>query len=260
MLVIAHRGANREALENSFAAFDLAVGGGAARIELDVHLTADGQVVVHHDDVLGELVEPKARGLCLGEWTRADLTAIRLINGEPLPFLDQVLERYLPQIELNIEIKGRNPALASAVARLVARHHQRERVIVSCFHLAPLVAMRTAAPAVARACLLGSDTFEWPGFAIITPTVFLERAGATILHPHVRMVNENLMDQAAARGWRVYAWAPMAGEEQDREGVWTALATLGLHGLCTNYPRQLRRWLMEATTYDHAWIKHGRVV
>src|ERR1043165_8826998 len=79
--------------------------------------------------------------------------------------------------------------------------------------------------------------------ATLAPQVFLEKIGTNILHPHMGLVNENLMDQARARGWTVYAWAPMVGEEEDREGTWAALKTFGLHGLCTNYPRQFKRWL-----------------
>ena len=52
MLVIAHRGASQEAIENSFEAFELAVESGAKRIELDVQLTADQELIVMHDDTI----------------------------------------------------------------------------------------------------------------------------------------------------------------------------------------------------------------
>ena len=55
-LVIAHRGASSIALENSLAAFRAAAGQGADGVELDVHATIDGEIVVHHDpSVLGKL-------------------------------------------------------------------------------------------------------------------------------------------------------------------------------------------------------------
>ncbi len=50
MLVIAHRGANKEALENSWTAFAKAIDAGATRIELDVQLSRDGHAVIMHDD------------------------------------------------------------------------------------------------------------------------------------------------------------------------------------------------------------------
>lgn len=253
MLVIAHRGANREALENSWSAFGKAVEGGAARIELDVQLSADGHAVVLHDDRLDRTVGQYGR---ISQLQRSELARLKLVNGEPIPFLDEVVERLLPKIELNIEIKGASEVLAAVVGRLVAKHPRREAVIVSSFCAEPLVWLRRHAPEIKRACLWSIDTFQWPRFATLAPQVFLERAGTNILHPHMGLVNENLMDQAAARGWLVYSWSPMAGEERDREGVWSALKTFGIHGHCTNYPRQLRRWLEEASIDEREYRTH----
>ncbi|MCX6105551.1 MAG: glycerophosphodiester phosphodiesterase [Proteobacteria bacterium] len=247
MLVIAHRGANKEALENSWSAFAKAVECGAQRIELDVQLSKDGHAVIMHDD---DMFKTTGQHVHISRLERSELRTIKLRNGEPLPFLDEVIERLLPQIELNIEIKGESEQLAAVVANLVAKNPRRERVIVSCFQSPPLVWLRRNAPEVQRACLWSLDTYSWPFFATLAPTVFLEIAGTNILHPHTSLVDYNLMDQAAARNWRVYAWAEMVGEDHDREGLWTTLKTFGLHGLCTNYPRELTQWLKESAAYD----------
>jgi glycerophosphoryl diester phosphodiesterase len=254
MLVIAHRGANREALENSWEAFERAIDGGATRIELDVHLTADGHAVVIHDEDLRRTTGAPGR---LSEMSRAEVAKRRLANGEAIPFLDETCERLLPRVELNVEIKGRSERLAAAVAELTASHPRREGVIVSCFHLEPLAWLREHAPDLQRACLWGRDTFEWPRISLIVPQVFLDAAGTKILHPCVDLVDENLMDQAQSRGWTVYAWAPMVGEERDREGLWATMKTLGLHGLCTNYPRQLVGWLAEAAIDEQLYRPHS---
>jgi len=247
MLVIAHRGANKEGLENSWDAFGKAVAAGAVRIELDVQLTRDGHAVINHDDALTKTTGLRQR---ISRLDRAELSRIRLLNGEPVPFLDEALERLLPAIELNIEIKGESEKLADVVAKLVAQHPRRERIIVSCFQAKPLVWMKYHAPAVQRACLWSSDSFNWPFFATLAPSVFLAQASTNILHPHTSLVDANLMDQAAARNWRVYAWAEMVGEDHGRDALWTTLRTFGLHGLCTNYPRELKLWLEEAERYD----------
>jgi len=247
MLVIAHRGANKEALENSWSAFAKAVECGAQRIELDVQLSKDGHAAIMHDD---DMFKTTGQHVHISRLERSELRTIKLRNGEPLPFLDEVVERLLPQIELNIEIKGESEQLAAVVANLVAKNPRRERVIVSCFQAPPLVWLRRNAPEVQRACLWSLDTYSWPFFATLAPTVFLEIAGTNILHPHTSLVDYNLMDQAAARNWRVYAWAEMVGEDHDREGLWTTLKTFGLHGLCTNYPRELTQWLKESAAYD----------
>lgn len=244
MLVIAHRGANREAIENSWSAFDLAIDGGATRIELDVQLSRDGHAVIFHDDEMGGILGQSA---LISQMTRSEIEALKLPNHEPIPFLDQVVHKLLPRVELNIEIKGPREPLAECVAEVLDGNALAEKVIVSSFHAEPLVWLRNHAPHLKRACLLGSDTFTWPFFSVMSPQVFAAQVGTPIVHPYVDWVTENFMDQAIARGWQVYPWVAMAGEEVDREGLWTSLKTLGVHGLCTNYPRQLKTWLEEAS-------------
>ena len=239
MQVIAHRGANREALENSWDAFEKAITCGSQRIELDVQLTGDGDAVINHDDSLLKTTGLSAQ---ISKLRRSEIQKIKLLNGEPIPFLDEVLERLLPRIELNLELKGNSTELAEIVGAKVTRQRNRENVIVSTFEAAPLVALSEKYPDIKRACLWGRDSFTWPFFATFAPTIFLERCKTNIIHPDVRMVDENLMDQAQARNWIVYPWVPMAGEEHDREGMWSWLRTLGVHGLCTNYPRQFKIW------------------
>ena len=255
MLVIGHRGANKEALENSWTAFTKAIEGGAERIELDVQLSRDGHAVVMHDDDMRRTTD---KAWLISEHTRPELAGVTLRNGDPLPFLDEVIARILPLCELNIEIKGESELLAAEVARLVAEHPLRRRVIVSCFEIKPLAWIKNHAPAVQRACLWPPDRFIWPYFAIMAPQVFLDQAGTQILHPHVSMVDANLMDQAQARGWQVFAWVEMLGEDHDREGLWTAMKTFGLHGLCTNYPRELHAWLKEGALYDQHFSAESR--
>jgi len=244
MIVIAHRGANKEALENSYDAFERAVQAGAHRIELDVHLTRDGHPVVIHDHSLKHMLGIARK---VGDLTRQEISQLKLPNGEGLPFLDEVIERFLNRIELNIEIKGHSSELAEKVGAMLHDHRQREKIIVSCFHREPLEYLADEYPELKRACLWGEDNLGWPRFAHYAPGVFLDICRTNILHPKLNLIDSNLMDQAHARGWIIYGWSPMIGEDGDREGIWTTLKTLGVHGFCTNYPRQLVHWLKEAS-------------
>lgn len=224
-------------------AFELAVEAGSQRIELDVQLTADGHAAILHDDQLQKMTGHY--GL-ISTMTRQQLSTVKLLNGESVPFLDQVVERFLHRIELNIEIKGPSEKLAAAVAHIVARHPLAHKILISSFCWQPLVWCMHHMPAIPRACLWSSDSWSWPFFANMAPPLFLERCGTKILHPHIALVNENLMDQAKARNWIVYPWVGMQEEEGDREGLWSAMKTYGVDGLCTNYPRQLKSWLADA--------------
>lgn len=241
MLVIAHRGANKEAFENSFSAFDKAVEAGSARIELDVQVTTDGQLAIVHDDHLGHAT---GANRLVSRSTRAELGELKLRNGEPIPFLDEVLDRYLSKVELNVEIKPPSAWVAELVARLVKRNPDAEKVIVSSFLPEPLIHLADHHPSIKVACLWG-DVFRWRDCAYFAPINFMARCRTKIFHPWTGYLTENVMDQARARGWIVYPWVGMKGEDQGKEELWSYLAALGVDGLCTNHPRELRLWLAQ---------------
>ncbi len=239
MKVIAHRGANREALENSRSAYEKAIDGGASRIELDVQISRDGHAVIMHDDQLGHTVE--VNGL-ISSFDRHQLAKMRLKNGEPLPFLDEIVDEFADRIELNIEIKGRNQKLADSVARICVDHGRLDAFVISSFEAEPLVYLKDYYPQIQRACLWGTDNLFGQNFSRFAPPVFMMMAGAWIFHPVAEWINEELMDQAKARGWQVYGWVPMAGEQTGRESLWNYLAAIEVDGLCTNYPREMAAW------------------
>lgn len=109
LLVIAHRGSSGTAPENTMAAFRKAVSVGADMIELDVHLSSDGEVVVIHNDSVEEktdgrgkvadLTKRQLRALDAGAWFSPDFA------GERIPLLDEVLDLARGNILVNVEIK-----------------------------------------------------------------------------------------------------------------------------------------------------------
>jgi glycerophosphoryl diester phosphodiesterase len=110
---VAHRGASDRALENSPAAFALAVSDGADMIEFDVRLSSDGVPVVFHDDRTGRMAKGN---LAVARTTAARLRAVRLKNGEKLPFLADVLEIVGGIVPVNIESKASGGIAAAAKA------------------------------------------------------------------------------------------------------------------------------------------------
>ena len=124
----AHRGlwttnepgeANRP--ENSLAGFRAAAEAGYG-IELDVHLTRDGHLVVHHDDSLKRLTGTDIR---IAESTLAEIRACHLPNGEPVPTYDEVLDVVAGRIPMIVEVKVENrnqAALCKAVYERMQRY------------------------------------------------------------------------------------------------------------------------------------------
>ena len=118
----AHRGLwNQERPENSLAAFAAAAEKGYG-VELDVHLTADGALVVHHDDSLKRLTGVDIR---IGQSSLEQIRACRLANGEPIPTYDEVLETIAGRIPMVVEVKvenGNHAALSKAVYERMQRY------------------------------------------------------------------------------------------------------------------------------------------
>lgn len=101
--VAAHRGASDRALENSLEAFSLAVAEGADMIEFDLRLSADGKPAVLHDDRTGRTARENVR---VDRCDAARLRKVRLKNGEPVPFLADVLDLVRGAVPINIESKA----------------------------------------------------------------------------------------------------------------------------------------------------------
>ncbi len=191
-----HRGSPDPAngvLENTLQAFIRARRLGADGIELDVRLTADGAMAVHHDPLI-----PGFGAIC--EMTVTELPAA-------VPVLSAALE-VSEGLIVNIEIKnlpgepGFDPEerLAKRVADLVVSAGRTTSVVVSSFWPDTVAAVRHAQPEIRTALLLASwfDPSEGVGAAV--------SRGCAALHPYVDLVSRSLVDQAHGAGLSVAAW------------------------------------------------------
>jgi glycerophosphoryl diester phosphodiesterase len=134
-LVVAHRGASTQAPENTMEAFRLGVEAGADAIELDVHLTADGQLAVIHDETLDRTTDRTGRvaELTMDDIREADAGATFVRpddsglafagQGLRVPTLEEVLAWLPGGVGLVVEIKAR--AAADAVVAALAEHPVR---------------------------------------------------------------------------------------------------------------------------------------
>jgi glycerophosphoryl diester phosphodiesterase len=137
--VFAHRGGSALAPENTIAAFDNGLALGADGLELDVHLSRDGVVVVHHDRTLDRTTT--LRGPI------AQRTADELRHAN-VPTLAEVLARYRDP-RIIVELKVNHPALAAATIDVIRRADAVDRVCLGSFGLRVLRAARALEPAIA---------------------------------------------------------------------------------------------------------------
>ena len=245
MIVIAHRGACHEAIENTWRAFELTKNMGAHRVELDVRLLKDGEMVVCHDDSLERVFSRKSQ---ISQMTREDLKKIRQDHPDHhIPRLKEVLDSFIPSLGFHVEIKENNLHLAEAVVHLVQLYSESSCVVLGSFYPNVLKHIRKIDPDRPLAFIWDHTTFQG------TPQKAHELLGGASLldyHPHVDCLNKDMIEEAHSLGGRVYPWISYEGVTlEDEQKIWPQLLALGVDGLCTNFPRQLLHWLGQKRSY-----------
>jgi glycerophosphoryl diester phosphodiesterase len=239
-LNIAHRGASAYAPENTLAAFRLALEMGADGFELDVMLSADGHLVVIHDDTVDRTTD--GSGLVLQK-TLAELKALDAgvrfatrFAGERIPTLQEVFDWVAgSHAFVNVEIKTdslKGDGLEEKLVALSRRYGLGERLLISSFNPFALWRMRRLAPDLSLALLYAEGQRiclrnRW--FA------FLSRPDA--LNPGFRMATQEHVCWAKSKGYRLHVWTV----DEEPEMCW--LIALGVDGVITNKPDLLRQVL-----------------
>jgi glycerophosphoryl diester phosphodiesterase len=160
-LNIAHRGASAYAPENTIAAFDKAVEQGADAIELDLHLSRDGELVVIHDDTLDRTTDGSGpvHQRSLAELMRLDAGRWfgEAFAGERIPTLSEVLDRFVGRIPLALEVKAGSdffPGIEETLVSALRRHSAIEDAAVASFDHFALKRLKEIEPTLRTAALL----------------------------------------------------------------------------------------------------------
>ncbi len=210
--IIAHRGASRERPENTLAAFLRAVELGADAVELDVHRTRDGVIVVHHDP---ELANGGSGPVPIHTLDRAALRAWR-VDGEPIPTLGEVLTALQGQATAYCELKGRDTARGT-LELLVSRGAAGA---VHAFDHRQVAEARRLARDIPRGVLEAS----YP----VDSLHALAAVDGRDLWRHTDFIDRELVDAAHAAGKRVIAWTVNDAVTMERFAGW------GVDALCTD--------------------------
>lgn len=160
-LVVGHRGASAHAPENTLAAFRRAIEDGAQLLECDVHLSADGEVVVMHDETIDRTAaaDSPLRTGAIGELTRAELDAVLLEAGEKVPSLTELLEITTVPVFIEVKVADAGEAVAALLAQLPEDSPARASTVIS-FHAEALEAIRRGSPETPVSYLVGQVTEE----------------------------------------------------------------------------------------------------
>lgn len=229
-LVIAHRGASAYRAENTLAAYELAIEQDADMIEIDLHTTRDGAIVIAHD---AELERIGGEGE-IGDATLEQVRALDAGRGQKVPTLGEVLDGFGSRIPFNLELKceerGPYPGLEAATLDAVRSRGLLEQTLFSCFDDRVLRTLRELEPEARLAVLVSPRA----------PDRMLARAaevGAEAVNPFLTLATAEFVAAAHEQGRAVYPYTP-------DERVWQQrLLAAGVDGMFTNMPDWLRTLL-----------------
>lgn len=216
--IIAHRGASGYEIENSRAAFRRAQLLDADGVELDVHATHDGALVVHHDGVLPDLGR-------IGDLSAADVARVRLRNGETIPHLDEALA-LLESLQVWVEVKTLAPEHDAALLSALDAGPGAGHYAVHSFDHRIVARLHRRRDDLRLGCLVSSY--------LLDHVAVLRSSGAVDLWQEWPLIDAPLVDAVHAAGGRIVAWT--VNEMHDA----VRLADLGVDGLCGNFPDRLR--------------------
>ena len=235
--IFAHRGVSINYPENTMAAFQAAAKLPIAGVELDVHLTADKEVVVIHDETIDrtsngsgyvkDFTLQQLRTFDFGSWFS------REFGDEVIPTLGEVLELFAgTNHRINIELKTDIIAyegIEALVLKEVAAQQMTERVIISSFNHESLQTVSKIAPYIESAALFAEVLVDFPTYIALIPAKALHVSLPTSFRKSVKLA---LTEGATVRVYTV-------NEQSDAR----SLQQLGVQAIFTDDPEKILRAL-----------------
>lgn len=222
-LVVAHRGETDHARENSLEAFRLALADGAGAVELDVHLTADGDLAVNHDDTLDRTYGVPG---VVREMSSEQLRALGV------PMLSDVLA--LPDCQFIIEIKhpkgGRHQGIEQILIDQLQKSGTEDRSVVISFDETSLKTLHQLEPDLTTGYLYSGKELD--------PQQTREELGVTYLGPHFSAIDKEYVDKAHEAGMKVNPWT--VNDEKDLKHM----LELGVDAITTDDAGELAGMLL----------------
>ena len=292
VLNVAHAGGDLEAPHSTLFAMKTAVAAGTDVLEMDLRLSADGVLMVHHDATVDRTTEATGP---MASFSAAELQAFDnaywfvpncwSCHGRPaveyalrgirsgeqappegfaasdftIPTLAEVVATF-PDRVLDVEIKEGSTAAASALADFIAANGPVDRYLVASFDDDVLAHFKSLAPNVATSPGLGEMT-SW--FATRGPLPEHEVLQVPPSFSGIDVVTQQFVDDAHANGLAVWVW--FNGNDDDSEAVWQQLIDIGVDALLTGKPAAAQAVIdangvpfAAAPAADPVAVVHGR--
>ena len=241
-LVIAHRGGAALAPENTLDAFRNAIALGVDMIEIDVHLSRDGHVIVIHDNTVDRTTNGHGR---IADMTLEQIKALdagkkfsEKFTGEKIPILEETLETLNGKVALLLEIKKDHdslyPGLEEKVVDILHRYKAGTWAIVQSFNKHSVLKVQCLDPSLRTFYLLGHN---FPAF-YDSLAQSLKTSGDlspsfTGIAPHFPVLDAGRTDTLHKAGYQVYTWTVDKPEEMKK------VIAMQVDGIITNEPSKL---------------------
>lgn len=220
--VIGHRGAAGLKPENTMSSFLRAVDEGCDMVELDVHLSRDGYVVIMHDDTVDRTTDGVGR---ISDLDLKELRSLDAGDGERIPTLSEVFELLRNRCLLNIELKGEGTAIPVSgmlEEEINSGRWSGENILISSFSPVSLKEFMDARTDVKTAILIDGN----PGGA----EEFAKQIGSVAVNPNYMFLEPDFIDMCRKLGLMVNTWTVNDPDQMER------MISLGVDGIITDRP------------------------
>jgi glycerophosphoryl diester phosphodiesterase len=228
-LVIAHRGDASESLENSLESVHRALSYPVDMIELDIRKSRDNVLYVMHDKFTGRTAE---KSINIEHATSDVIGRLKLINGEPIPTLGDVIKTVAGSTGLNFEIKSDGAGVL--LAEYFSSSDYPGYVLLSSFKEEEVRAVRHIMPTMPTSVIY--DVFS------VHEVMNYKKQGYAIISLRKNTVSERLLSACHEQGIDVYVWTVDEEDEMRKFIFW------GVDGIYSNRPGVLRTLLMKLET------------
>ncbi len=236
MKVIAHRGYSGAYPENTMLAFRKAVEVGADGIEMDVHETKDGHLVVIHDETVDRTTDGKG---AVKDYTFEELRKLNAAAHygdvfEPIPSFDEYCAWAAQQpIFTNVEIKTDNTYYHDIEQKIwdtAVKYGLEKSTLFSSFNHVSLLRLKQIAPQAHTGALVECYIKTFPGY-------YCKSSGFEAYHPDVTMLNDENVRDLKEHGIAINVWTVNSMSALAQLQAW------GCDGAITNYPETALAWL-----------------
>lgn len=225
MLKIAHRGAKGYEPENTLMAFQKALELQADGIELDVHLSADGNLMVIHDDTIDKMTNGEG---FVNAFSLPELKSFSIQEKHEIPTLNEVFDLVNQRCMINIELKNFNtfPKVVALIEAYISdKNWKYEHFLISSFDWNALQEVHNSNAKIPIGVLTETD--------LDLATAFAETIQAKAIHPYYHLLNEENTKEMQKKNLLVLPWT--VNREEDIQKI----KNYNVNGIITDFPDKI---------------------